>query len=337
MAFMKAKPKQAFLKIGFYGMSGSGKTATSLLLAEGLAKAMNKKIAYCDTERGTDWYSMAVPQRKWHPAAFQFDSIYSRSLAEILHEVNSLDPKEYGVLVIDSISHVWDAAIAAYTGHRTKIGTIPISAWQMIKKPYKELMSIFINLPMHCIIAGRQTSEFDKDEESGELEKVGVKMQAEKETPYEPHILVKMYQVKSNSGEFVRGQCVAYFEKDRTGLFTGRSVAEPNFATFEPLLSLLGTEQAVVETDTSEADAGLAIDEDEKRAVKEKESARLRDVFLTRFQEAESLSELQTAWNEMISKDGARYRYKTKLLQDHFDLLQQMKDEKKTLLADKIV
>ena len=37
--FRKAKAEQAALKIGLYGPPGSGKTFTSLLIAEGLAKA----------------------------------------------------------------------------------------------------------------------------------------------------------------------------------------------------------------------------------------------------------------------------------------------------------
>jgi len=38
------------------------------------------------------------------------------------------------VLVIDSISHLWDAAIAAYTGKKTKGGGVPLFAWSSIKK-----------------------------------------------------------------------------------------------------------------------------------------------------------------------------------------------------------
>jgi pantothenate kinase-related protein Tda10 len=55
--FRKAKGEQAAIKMGLYGPPGSGKTFTSLLIAEGLAAITGKRIAYVDTERGTDFYS----------------------------------------------------------------------------------------------------------------------------------------------------------------------------------------------------------------------------------------------------------------------------------------
>lgn len=336
MAFKKAAPQQAAIKIGFYGAQGSGKTASSLLLAEGLAQVSKKRIAYIDTEHGTDFYAKVVKERKWHPDAFDFDAIYTRSLAETITEVKALDPKQYGVIVIDSISHIWEAAIAAYEGRKTKIGTIPMQAWGTIKKPYKELMALFINSPMHCIICGRQANEFDKDEETEELTKVGVKMKAEGETPYEPHILIRMYQAKQNGDGYVRGQCVAYFEKDRTGLFTGKSIVEPNFKTFSPILSLLGGDQAQIVSDTSEEDSALLKDSNEIEAEKATASLKLRDEFLTKIQAAKDLTELQTVWNEIYSKDGNKYRFKTKLIQEDLDILAQMKDQKKEALSDKM-
>src|SRR3972149_10917662 len=99
--FSKADPKQAKLKIGLYGPAGSGKTFTTLLLAEGLAQREKKRIAYVDTERGTDFYAKAVPERKVHPAAFDFDALYTKSLRETLEAVKSLDFATHSVLVID--------------------------------------------------------------------------------------------------------------------------------------------------------------------------------------------------------------------------------------------
>ena len=82
--FKKAEPKQAYLKVGFYGLPGSGKTLTALLIAEGLAKKSGKRVAYIDTERGTDFYAQAVEKRAIHPESFDFDALYSRSLLDAL-------------------------------------------------------------------------------------------------------------------------------------------------------------------------------------------------------------------------------------------------------------
>jgi hypothetical protein len=278
-----------------------------------------------------------VPQRKWHPTAFDFDAIYSRSLADALEAVRSLDTKIYGVLVLDSMSHLWEGAIAAYTGRKTSIGGIPIQAWGALKKPYKDMLGICLNANIHLIICGRQSPVVEKDEDTGEIGIVGTKMKAEGETPYEPHILIRMYQATQNGDGFVRGQCVAYFEKDRTGLFTGKSVVEPSFQTFEPILALLGGEQAQQEFDTSEQDAGLIKDPGEAELEKMNVSVSIKDDFLTRIQSAKSLAELQIVWNDFFAKDGNRFRYKTKLLVEHLEFLTQMKDEKKRILANELV
>ena len=193
--FRKAKAEQAAIKMGIYGPPGSGKTFTTLLLAEGLAKASGKRIAYVDTERGTDFYCKAAP-RPVHPEPFDFDALYTKSITEIMSSVRSLSPDEYGVIVIDSITHVWESCIAAYNGGKTSAGTIPMHAWGRIKKPYKDLMSFLLSSPMHVVMCGRQGVEYATNEDTDELKAVGYKMKAEGETPYEPHILIRMEAIK---------------------------------------------------------------------------------------------------------------------------------------------
>lgn len=330
--FKKAKPEQAKLKIGFYGLSGSGKTATALLLAEGLAKISEKKIAYLDTEHGTDFYAQPVPERAWHPEAFDFDALYTRSLAETLEAVKTINTKEYGVIIIDSISHIWEAAINAYDGKMTKIGTVPLQAWGKIKKPYKELMTYFMNLPIHAIICGRQGNEFDTNEETGDLEKVGVKMKAEGETPYEPHILVRMSQTKQNDGSLKKGDIVAYFEKDRSGLYTGKEVVFPSFRTFEPLLKLLGEKQAHVETpdEIKIKDACLELDEQAKQEEKKQESKKTLHACSLDLMGAKSMQELELIW-ESITKRGGVW---TLLTPEDKEEIKNRKDVRKQELRD---
>src|SRR5262249_523484 len=98
--FAKAQPQQARLKVSIYGPAGSGKTFTTLLMAEGLAKVREKRIAYVDTERGTDFYAQRIDSRRIHPAAFDFDALYTKSIAEVTSAVKSLDPKTHGVVVL---------------------------------------------------------------------------------------------------------------------------------------------------------------------------------------------------------------------------------------------
>jgi len=282
--FRKAKAEQAALKVGLYGPSGSGKTFTSLLLAEGLAKLTGKRIAFVDTERGTDFYCKDIPERKLHPAAFDFDALYTKSITEILDSIKTLKPTEYGVIVIDSITHVWEAARLAYNGRETSAGTIPFHAWAKIKKPYKELINLLLSSPMHVFFCGRQGNEFETDEESGEMKKVGVKMKAEGETPYEPHILIRMEAIKDKGNSII----TAFAEKDRTGILAGKTIAWPTFDNMvKPLLGALGDKQAVIADDeeTGNIDAERLREDELNRAI---ESENIKNNFIARLELCDS-------------------------------------------------
>lgn len=291
MAFKKAESKQAFLKIGLYGPQGSGKTLTALLLAEGLAARSNKRIAYVDTERGTDFYSQDIPERVIHPNAFDFDAIYTRSLATVTDEIKALDPNVYGVVVIDSISHLWDSAIAAYEGKQTSIGTIPMNAWAAIKRPYKKVIQTLLDMPVHVLILGRQKNEFEKDAK-GELVKTGVAMRAEGETEYEPHICARFEASYKKDGALAGVLMIV--EKDRSGILHGRTIPNPTFAAFEPLLPFLGTQQAVSE-DQEEVlarDGELLANDEAKLRERSDKSRELHNQFNAAIVGASSMDDL---------------------------------------------
>jgi len=289
--FRKAKAEQAAIKMGLYGPSGSGKTFTALLLAEGLAKINGKRIAFVDTEHGSDFYCKEVKERKNHPEAFDFDALYTKSITETFDSIKSLKPEDHGVIVIDSITHIWEAARLAYSGKVTSIGTIPFQAWAKIKKPYKDLINFLLSSPMHVFFCGRQGNEFEEDEESGELKKVGVKMKAEGETPYEPHILIRMEAVKDPKLKVAT--ITAFAEKDRTGILAGQTIAWPNFDNIiKPILPLLGGTQAQIKSDdeTSQQDAERMTEDEKKRA---QDSERLREQWKAKMTMCNTLEELK--------------------------------------------
>lgn len=327
--FRKARAEQAFVKAGMYGPQGSGKTATALLCAEGLAQHYGKRVAFIDTEHGTDFYVQTVPERKFHPEAFDIDAMYGRSITDAISAIKELDTNVYGVVVIDSISHIWDAAIAMYKGKQTSIGTIPMSAWAQIKKPYKELMTLLLSMPAHVIICGRQANVFE--DEDGEMKKTGVKMRAEGETEYEPHICIRFLPNKPTpKGDSSDTVCIV--EKDRTSILHGKMIVNPTYdKLIKPIVKLLGGTQATIETEdeTGRRDAeAMAIIEQ----AKEKESLKLFTTIKASLDIASTKgnAELKAA-SELITTDVKKRMTSqhVTMLRDHYMTLIGNKPDKK--------
>jgi hypothetical protein len=137
---------------------------------------------------------------------------------------------------------------------------------------------------MHVFFCGRQGNEFETDEESGEMKKVGVKMKAEGETPYEPHILIRMEAIKDKGNSII----TAFAEKDRTGILAGKTIAWPTFDNMvKPLLGALGDKQAVIADDeeTGNIDAERLREDELNRAI---ESENIKNNFIARLELCDS-------------------------------------------------
>jgi hypothetical protein len=301
-AFQKPQPLKAALKMALYGPAGSGKTFTALLLAEGLAH--DKRVAFVDTEQGTAFYNQEVPGRQCHPKAFDFDVLHSRSITEVLAALRGIDPARHGVVVIDSISHLWDSCKNAYTGKLTRQGSIPFHAWANIKKPYRDLMHLLLTAPYHVLICGRQAVEYGEDEATGELAGIGYRMRAEGETGYEPDVLLRLEQRRTKREP--RAVPVAHVEKDRTGVLAGRSIPWPTFDNIaRPLLDLLGPTHA---GQPSDEEVGLQDAETLAReeADRDRQSGELATHYAERFRTARTPAELSHMGQELTPAVKAR-------------------------------
>jgi hypothetical protein len=319
----KAAPEQAYLKLAFYGNQGSGKTFTALLLAEWLNKQdnlknnTNKRVAFIDTERGTDFYSLEVPERKVHPVAFDFDRSVTRSIHDVKDFVIATknDASEYNVIVIDSVTHLWEACKEAWSGGLTSAGTFPKQAWGPIKKPWKAMVEAGLNGEFHFIYCGREGLVFEKDEETGEDSMTGYKIKGEGEAGYEPHVLVQMYQYRNMKTD--NWIIKAFFEKDRSGVLMGKTIPWPTGETFAPLYALLAGKQGTfTSTDDSAAhDAKAAQNELEQKA---QESMASYEAIRGAVLRATNKAELKAAWE--LTKG------KKKLLGERFEALSALVD-----------
>ena len=225
----RATTEQAFLKIGMYGGPGAGKTFTALKCATALGRT-----ALLDTERGSDFYA----------ADFSFDVFHTKEISRASEVLREAVDQKYDCLIVDQITHYWESAQEEYiAGEHEKMSKawaaieknqqIPFQGWRFIKRPYKRFIHELISAPIHVFMLGRLAIEYEVSG-SGEPKKVGERMDAEKATPYEPHVLIKM--------EFMRKtkKWMAYIEKDRSGTIQGELFTNPGIEMLEPVLAKLG-------------------------------------------------------------------------------------------------
>lgn len=298
MAFSKAMAAKVYMKATFYGPQGSGKTFTSLLLAERLATFRGGRIAYVDTENGTKGARQRVPSRAIHPEAFDFDVLHTRSLAQILEELRQLNPSTHSVVVIDSISHLWDAAREAWEEKNPGRDDIPLRAWASIKRPYKALMRWVVESPFDVFVLGRQKNIFGKDAD-GDLVNEGVGMRAEGETQYEPDWCFRMFNVGERGGESLPA---LFCEKDRFGVMQGRTYTAPTGELIVPLLQFLGTDAPPREDEDERRAADAELLDDSKAAAKATKSLALYEEISPLVHGAQSVEDL-VAVEARIKKD----------------------------------
>lgn len=230
---VKATTDIAFLKVGIYGGPGSGKTLTSLKCATTLGKT-----AVVDTEHGSDFYA----------TDFDFTVEHTKSLNTAQEVLNTCIAEQYAALIIDQMTHIWEARQEEYIaeehekmskmyGTFERTGNLPWTAWKGIKKPWRKFVQNLLNAPLHVFMLGRVSVDYEQLPD-GSPRKVGERMNAEKDLPYEPHILIKMeFQAKGKKN-------YAYIEKDRSNTIMGQVFEKPGIEMFEPVLRKLGKIQA---------------------------------------------------------------------------------------------
>src|SRR3989338_6463823 len=99
--FKRAVKYQSKLRLAISAPTGSGKTWTSLLIAERLAEVTGGKIALIDTEHGSaSKYEDRFPQ-------FDVLELSSYGPLEYVAAIEAAQQAGYGILIIDSLSHAW--------------------------------------------------------------------------------------------------------------------------------------------------------------------------------------------------------------------------------------
>lgn len=195
MAFKKAEPNMPFIKALIFGNAGTGKTYTSLLLAEGLAKREGKRIAVIDTEPNAP-SGMYAPRKDGKApesgvVPIDFDLEAPTDIKEMKRVVEEFDPSTHNVLVLDTFTWFW-RKLSDTESVKTSIGTTSFSQWAKIKREYRDTLIKLLNLPAHLFMTAREQVEYDAVNTT-EMKAVGFKAMLEKETPYETTLLIHTF------------------------------------------------------------------------------------------------------------------------------------------------
>ena len=264
--FSPLENTKPYFKVAFEGFAGSGKTYTSALVSVGLYKLIKstKPVIIFDTEKSSKFLKELFAKNDIPVLVKE-----SRSLADLKETMARCRDGASDILIIDSISHIWENFIEAYKAkvHRQ---SIQFQDWGIIKPTWKrEFSDPFVNDPYHIFMCGRAGYEYDYEtnEDTGkkELRKSGVKMKVEGETAYEPDMLVFMERFEEILGKDKEVYREATIVKDRSTILDGKTLKNPSYMDFEPsILTMLADGKKP--TTIAEQDASKLIQVEEDRA-----------------------------------------------------------------------
>jgi len=229
-----------FFKAAVQGFAGSGKTHTAAAVVIGLHKRIGSKkpVVIFDTERASKFLKPLFAE-----AGIEVMVRESRSLADLQKTMDFMDKGESDILMIDSLSHVWEGVLASYAESKRRT-RLEFQDWGVIKPTWKrEFSDRFVNGSWHAIFTGRAGYEYgtEKNAETGKREifKSGVKMKVEGETAYEPDMLIYMERFEEMLGDTKKVWREATIIKDRSRILDGKTFKNPAYNDFAPAVDSL--------------------------------------------------------------------------------------------------
>lgn len=202
MEIKRAERKQAVIKMGLQGSSGSGKTYSALLLAKGLVGDWSK-VAVIDTENhSADLYA--------HLGDYNVVNISPPfSPAKYIEAISLCEAAGMEVVILDSISHEWDGAGGILDIHSAMMGN-SFTNWSKVTPLHNTFVNKILQSPAHILATIRSKQDYVLSERNGKVvpEKVGLKGVTRDGMDYEFTIVLDLDLRHNATGS-----------KDRTGLF----------------------------------------------------------------------------------------------------------------------
>lgn len=154
--FQKATKKKAKARVAFIGPSGSGKTYTALTVA----RALGKRIAVIDTERGSaSKYSGDV-------ADFDVCELETFAPKKYIDALHFAAAQGYDVVVIDSLTHAWTGEGGLLDQKDKHSGKNSFDAWRTLTPQHNALVEAILGYPGHVIATMRVKTEYVIEEDA---------------------------------------------------------------------------------------------------------------------------------------------------------------------------
>ena len=226
-----------FLKAGFLGFTGTGKTTTAALLAAAVQRQMKLKgpIAFADSETGSDYVTpMLKALTGEQPVGAK-----TRDFNDLLAIGEECVASGVSILLVDSVTHFWrtlcDSYLAGVNKARRELCEekhwnfkprtgLEFQDWGPLKAVWARWTDFYLTAPLHIIICGRAGFEYDYEEDERgkkQLIKTGTKMKTESEFGFEPSLLVEMEVENETTSEGFRQIRTALVRKDRFNVMDG--------------------------------------------------------------------------------------------------------------------
>lgn len=197
------------MKLAIYGVTGSGKTMGALKIATG----MGKKIALIDTENGS---------ASLYATQFDFDEVTMSppfTTTKYIMAINEAVKLGYDVLIIDSLSHAWNAEGGLLEQKESLDLQNPRSNsftnWRPVTKMHNAFLSTIIHADIHIIATMRAKQEYamvENDKGKMAPQKVGMGAIQREGIEYEFTTVIEVDAANN-----------AHATKDRTGLFQNKT------------------------------------------------------------------------------------------------------------------
>lgn len=201
--FKKAERKKSRLRLGLTGTSGSGKTYSSLRLAQGLGF----KTAVIDSEKG----SASLYSHLFDFDVLELDAPFTTE--KYIAALKDAQAEGYELVIVDSISHAW-AGEGGLLQQKEKLDSTgkgnSFTNWAKMTPKQEQFISAIVQSPMHVIVTMRSKTEYSQQQEAGKtkIQKVGLAPVQRDGFEYE---LTTVFDIGSSH----EAEC----SKDRTGLF----------------------------------------------------------------------------------------------------------------------